>query len=243
MSSTYLPHCRSQLGVLLAERAAVAVGVREVLDAGDQRAPAVAVVVGGGHGRGAAPDAVVGAVEGDELRATGVGARELDRGLHGVAAGLVHGRVTVAGETLGHHRRDLLGELDALGVGDVRRVHDDVALPPDGVEDLRVVAPDRVHGDAGGHVDVHVAVGILDRDALALREDHGEAAAATGERLVLGRLLHERDDLGTRRLGHHVRCAFPRQRHQLCFQSFLTDHDAPSIIECDNRPLGRECNS
>ena len=200
-----------------------------MLDAGDQRAPAVAVVVGRGHGRGAAPDAVVGAVEGDELRAAGVGAGELDRRLDGVAAGLVDGRVAVAGEALGHDPRDLLGELDALGVGDVRGVHDDVALALDGGEHLGVIAPDGVHGHAGGHVDVHVAVGVLDGHALALLEDDGEAPAAAREGLVLGRLLHERQHLGTRCLGHHAGRVRPGQLHQFCFECFRVDHGVPSI--------------
>ena len=92
-----------------------------------------------------------------------------------------------------------------------------------------MIAPDGVHGHAGGHVDVHVAVGVLDGHALALLEDDGESPATTREGLVLGRLLHERQDLGTRRLGHHAGRVRPGQLHQSCFECFCIDHGVPSI--------------
>ena len=61
----------------------------------------------------------------------------------------------------------------------------------DGLEHLGVAPAHGVHGHAGRHVYVEVAVGVLDRGALALLEDDREPAAAAGEGLVLGRFFHE----------------------------------------------------
>jgi hypothetical protein len=93
-------------------------------------------------------------------------ARSLDRAFHRLGAGI--GEEHVIGKAL---RAQPIGELFLLGdaeqIGDVDRL---LRLRGDCGRDLRMRVAERVHGDAGGEVEIALAVGGGEPCALAVIE-------------------------------------------------------------------------
>ena len=84
----------------------------------------------------------------------------------------------------------LLRQLDALGVGDVGRVHDHVRLPADRLEHLGWRRPTELTATPADMSMYRLPSGSLTVTPLPLLHDDGEAASAAGERLVRGGVRH-----------------------------------------------------
>ena len=136
-----------------------------------------------------------GAFERDHPGPLRVRARELDRVLDRLGAGVEEGRLRGAGER--RHREQPLGELHVDLVRDDRevRVREARELLLRGLDDSRVRVPDVQAADAAGEVDERVAVDVGDRRAAALGcEDRMDERERSGDHalLALGDLARAR---------------------------------------------------
>ena len=115
-----------------------------------------------------------GALEDDDGGALRVRARELDRVLDRLGAGVEEGRLRRAGERrdrdqpLGERDVDLVRHDREVGVREVRE------LLLRGLDELRVRVPDVEAADAAGEVDERVAVDVGERRASPLLDDDRE---------------------------------------------------------------------
>ena len=180
---------RGVAGVLLGLGAggpAIEVGIADVDDSGHQRREAAALLrLGAGERKRAHGASVEGAVEGDDVLALGVIARELERGLDGLGAG-----VAVVERDAGRawarscERRAASGELRVVEVG-AGHVNQFAGLLLDGGDDLGMAVSGGGDGDSGGEVEELIAVHVLDHDA----------ASALGDQWI-GAGVGRRNDFG-----------------------------------------------
>ncbi len=139
------------------------IGVRQVVDAGQQRAEVLAVVDDAADRDAAEADAVIAALAADQAGAGAlaahivVGERDLERGVDRLGAGIAEEHVV---EIAGRERRDPARQLEGLGMGELERR---------GVVEFRRLALDRRHDGiavvagiaaphAGGGIDHGAAV-------------------------------------------------------------------------------------
>ena len=149
-----------------------------------------------------------GPLERDHAGPLRVRARELDRVLDRLGAGVEEGRLRRARER--RDRDQPLGELDVDLVRHDRevRVREARELLLRGFDDSRVRVPDVQAADAAGEVDERIAVDVCDRRAAALRREDGmDERKRSGDHalLALGDLARARaGELGSNldRLGH-----------------------------------------
>lgn len=164
--------------VLLAGRPAVAVGHRDAVDLGRERAEAVLVrhVLRGQRHR-QVRTAVVAVVEDDDRLALGVGAGDLDGVLDGLGAGVEEGGLLLVvarrqlGERLGDRDVALVRRDHEAGVGEVLQLGGGAADHGLGG------GADGGHGDTGTEVDEAVAVDVLDDAAVDLGGEHRQRGA------------------------------------------------------------------
>ena len=158
----------------LGEGAAVAVGVGQEMDLGEERQEIGPERLAACEGERAGGHAVVGALEGDQGDAAGVVLGQLDGAFDGVGPG----------RTGEEQAAELGGEDGAQGfdqrlagrAGDVERVRQVSHLVAGGIEDRGVRVADVEDPGAAEEIDVDVAVDVLDRGPAAAAQGHGQAA-------------------------------------------------------------------
>ena len=145
-------------GLLLGQARPHRLGERGREHAGRQRRVAGPVPrLGRGHGHGQVGATVEAALEHDHVGATGGLLGQLDRAFGGLGPGVGEEEgVDAVGRDLGQPRRQRLQQVVAVAVD--LGVHEAPGLRGDGGDDLRVAVAGRHHGDAGGEVQVALAV-------------------------------------------------------------------------------------
>ena len=181
------------------------VAERHVVDAGEQRSEVGVVLrLRRGEADGAHRPSVEGAQERDHVRSAGVVPGELEAGLDRLGSGVAdegalgarHGGD--AGELRGGLRVDRQVEVTGAEVLEL------LGLALDGGNHVRVAVPGGVDRDAGGEVQEHVAVDVLDGAAEATHGHDRVGAREAGTRPGVIE-LDVRAGLGARQLGHDVR--------------------------------------
>ena len=189
---------------VISDRLAERVGHRRAVDLTGERSEAVLVGhVLGRHRHRQVGAPVVGVVEDDDRVAAGVGARDLDRVLDRLGAGVEQRRLlrVVArgepGERLAHLHVALVGRDHEAGVRERRHLLGDPSY------DLGRAVADAGDRDAAGQVDQRVAVDVDDDPATGGRDVHREHAAhPRGDRRPAA--LLELDGPGPGDLGDHA---------------------------------------
>lgn len=146
---------------------------------------AVALAVGRacGQGAGGIPDPVIATVESDDLVPPGDALGELDRRFQRIAAALGEKGDAIATQAIGRYFRKFSGQLGAPGAVDFQGMHQHFGLFANSLHHLRVAATDAADTDAGGQVDIGIAVRVLEGGAERAVHGHRHASTATGHRL------------------------------------------------------------
>ncbi len=150
---------------------------------------AIAFTVGRACGQSARgiPDTVVATMESDDLVPPGDALGEFDRGLQRIAAALGEEGDAVATQTVGGDFGEFGGQLGASGAVDFQGVHQHFGLVADGLHHFRVTPAHAADTDAGGQVDVGVAVRVFEGCAERPVHGHRHASAAACHRLGIRR--------------------------------------------------------
>ena len=169
-----------------AERAAIAVRIREEVDARDEVRHRLLLREEPAERHRAVGAAVEAAVERDDVAAARRRLAELERRVDGVLAG---GAAELdAGAALHLRRQEVELYRDELVLDRRRKVEpvaEQLELPADCVDDLGMVVPERQDARAGEEVDVDVAVDVADeRPCRALDRDRQPARVRPRARLV-----------------------------------------------------------
>ena len=153
---------------LVAIEVAIGHGIRRQVDVGQQRAVAALVVgVRGRDAQRAKRAAVEGAVEGDDRRPAGRPARQLERALDGLGAGVAEeDGVERVGQRAGQHLRQPRNRLVVAHA--LHQVEQSVGLGVDGGSDGGVPMAEHGDRDAGGEIEVGLAVRVVEAMALAV---------------------------------------------------------------------------
>ncbi len=157
--------------------------------AGEERLKIAAIFFLAGDGKSAQRASVKGIVQGHDLEFLGidfvaVGARHLERALHGLGAGVAEERAVEAagfGETLGE--RGLVGV-----VVEIRGVQQAAGLLADHLHQTGVRVAERVHADAGDEVEVALAGWVKHITAFAAVQYERVAGIGLEQVLALERL-------------------------------------------------------
>ncbi len=196
---------RAPFGLALGEGLLLAVvGVRQVVDAGEQRAEQLAVVDDAADRDAAEADAVIAALAADQARARAfaahrlIGERDLERGVDRLRAGIAEEHVV---EVAGRERRDAVRELERLRMGELerRRIVELAGLALDRRDDRVAVVAGIAAPQAGGRVDHLAAVGGDVVHVLGARDQ--------ARRLLEGPVRRERHPEGFEIIGSDARRA------------------------------------
>ena len=174
------------LSILRPTRAtAIDIGIADVRHARhERRETALLLRLGGGQRERAHGASVEGAQKGDHLLALGVIARQFQRALDRLRAGVAVVDLVRPGH--GSDLRQPLGERHHALVVKVGARHVDqfARLLLNGGDDLGMAVTGGGHGDAGGEIEEFVAVHVFDDDAAAALGDH-RVGTRVGRRNVL----------------------------------------------------------